>query len=152
MTRKFDPSFQGYVVSTKLHNRLLSFVGVILQWLGGFYAYAVHGWQCLLPYIVLVFIFTYFIGIPAAINLLRCAKTYAGRRSHLVISLLMQCISIGVLMLFLRLLGMQEMTGFFIMLGALRAFAMPRDQLMQERVELSTARKLRKARDMIQRE
>ncbi len=136
----------------KLHNRLLSFVGVIFQWLGGFYTYAVHGWQHLLPYIVLVFIFTYFIGIPATINILRCAKAYAGRTSHLVISLLMQFMAIGALVFILRLVGMQEMTSFFIMLGVARAFAMPRDQLMRERVELNTAHSQRKDRDMIKRD
>jgi hypothetical protein len=152
MTRKLDASFQGYVVSMKLHNRLLSFVGVIFQWLGGFYTYAVHGWQYLLPYIVLVFIFTYFIGIPATINILRCAKAYAGRTSHLVISLLMQFMAIGALVFILRLVGMQEMTSFFIMLGVARAFAMPRDQLMRERVELNTTHSQRKDRDMIKRD
>jgi hypothetical protein len=95
MVRKLDTSLQGYVASMKPHNKLLSFVGVISQWLGASYTYAVHGWQYLLPYMVLLSIFTYFIGIPAAINILRCAKAYAGRTNHLVISLFMQCLSIG---------------------------------------------------------
>ena len=130
MSRKLDTSFQGYSASMKPRNRFLSFVGVIFQWLGGFYAFKVYGWQFLLPYIAILFVFTYFLGIPAMVNVLRCASAYEGRASHLFISLLMQCVFVGLMVFFLVLTGMQGMIPFFILLGIIRAFSMPKNQLM----------------------
>ena len=147
MTRKVDISSHGYAASMKPHNRLLSIAGVIFQWLGAFYVLKAYGWQSLLSYIILLFVFTYFVGTPAIVNVLRCARAYQGRASHLIFSLLMQCAFAGLMVFFLRLSGLAEMTAFFILLGIIRAFSMPKNQLMQERVEFNEAQASRQARD-----
>jgi hypothetical protein len=133
----------------KPHNRFLSNLGNILQWAGIFYIISVHGWMSALPYVALMLVFTYFLGVPPFINILRCSQAYNDRRAHMVMSLVIQAVWVLVLYWLLSLANIADIFAFLVGLGAVRAFSMPRDQLMQERLEMNSASNIRQSSQAI---
>ena len=87
------------------------------------------------PYVIIMFIFTYFLGIPPFINVLRCAEAYKGMRASFSVTLVIQGLSAGVMVFLLANTGLSSMTPFFVVLASIRSFSMPREQLMQERYD-----------------
>lgn len=144
MSQQVDTSPKGYAASMKPHHRFLSLSGNALQWVGAYFVCETHGWHLLLPYLVILFIFTYFLGIPPFVNILRCAKACEGIKSHLALSLAMQGAWVAVMYLLLATLKVPGLFPFFVILGIVRAFSMPRDQLMQERVDFNNTRTARR--------
>jgi hypothetical protein len=143
MSQNIDTSTSGYAVSMKPHNRFLSNLGNFLQWAGVFYVISVHGWMATLPYAALMVVFTYFLGVPPFINILRCSEAYTERRPHMVLSLVSQAIWVLVLHWLLSLANIADIFEFLVGLGAVRAFSMPRDQLMQERLDINSSSQTR---------
>jgi hypothetical protein len=143
MSQNIDTSTSGYAVSMKPHNRFLSNLGNFLQWAGVFYVISVHGWMAALPYAALMVVFTYFLGVPPFINILRCSEAYTERRPHMVLSLVSQAIWVLVLHRLLSLANIADIFEFLVGLGAVRAFSMPRDQLMQERLDINSSSQTR---------
>jgi len=137
MPSQVDTSQKGYVASLKLRHKLLSQVGSILQFAGAFYAVSAYGWGLLVPYILIMLVFTYFIGIPPFINTLRCAESYKDKQGGLAATLFFQGVWVGVMILLLTKLSIGSMTPFFVVLGIVRALSMPREQLMQERRDVN---------------
>lgn len=145
MSQDIDTSHSGYAVSMKPHNRFLSHLGNLLQWAGVVYVIGVHGWLAALPYVALMLVFTYFLGVPPFINILRCSQAYSARRAHMVMSLASQAIWVLVLYWLLSLANITDIFTFLVGLGAVRAFSMPRDQLMQERLDMNSASSARQS-------
>jgi len=137
----------------KPRNKAMGFIGVAMLWLGIFYTINTYGWLYLIPYMVTWFVFTAFIGVPAAINIIRCRSAYAGQRWHFTFSVLMQLVLAVFMALILNVLGMKSLIILFVCLGVVKAFAMPREQLMQERLEYNIAQEAKRAaaRAIIQR-
>lgn len=135
MTQEIETSIKEYAASMQPHNKFLSLLGTILQWAGAFYVISVYGWPFVLAYVVLMFVFTYFLGVPPFLNILRCSEAYRGLRGHMVMSLLSQVIWVVIMYWLLAVLRITSIFLFLVILGAVRAFSMPRDQLMQERLE-----------------
>lgn len=138
MSQNIVTSPGGYAASMKPHNRFLSHLGNLLQWAGVFYVIIVHGWMAALPYVALMLVFTYFLGVPPFINILRCSQAYSARRAHMVMSLVSQGAWVLVLYWLLSLANITAIFAFLVGLGVVRAFSMPRDQLMQERLEVNS--------------
>ena len=130
-----DTSNEGYRASLSGFNKLLSIVGTVLLLLGGKYVVTEYGWWQLVPYIGLWFVFCNFLGAPALVNVLRCSVTYRGKPGHLLMTLLMQLFGIALMGFALGLAGMPRLFSLFLVLGVIQAFAMPREQLLQERKE-----------------
>ena len=130
-----DTSREGYRASLSGFNKLLSIVGTVLLLLGGEYVVTEYGWWQLLPYVGLWFVFCNFLGTPALINVLRCSAAYRGKARHLVMTLLVQMVNIVLMGFALGLAGMPRLFSLFLILGVIQAFAMPREQLLQERKE-----------------
>ncbi len=149
MIQKIDTGTKGYAASMKSHNKFLSLLGIILQWAGAFYVIGAHGWLFVLPYIVLMLVFTYFLGVPPFINILRCSEAYQGLRSRMIMSLISQSIWVLAMYWLLVIAKLPNIFTFLVILGAVRAFSMPRDQLMQERLEWNGARKARRTSEAI---
>jgi len=141
MKHEIDTSIQGYAASMQPHNKVLSLLGTTLQWAGAFYVIGVYGWPFVVAYIVLMFIFTYFLGVPPFINILRCSEAYRGLRNHMVMSLVSQFIWVVIMYWLLAVVKLPSIFGFLVILGAIRAFSMPRDQLLQERLDWNRAKK-----------
>jgi uncharacterized membrane protein len=137
MTQRVDTSPSGYAASMKPHNKFLSHLGNLLQWVGVFYIIKAHGWMAALPYVVLMYVFSYFLGVPPFINTLRCSEAYSARKGHMVMTLASQTIWVLALYWLLSLAKIADIFSFIVVLGAIRAFSMPRDQLMQERLEMN---------------
>lgn len=137
MPSQVDTSQKGYVASLKLHHKLLSQVGSILQLAGAFYVVSAYGWGLLVPYILIMLVFTRFIGIPPFVNTLRCAESYKAKQGGLAATLFFQGVWVGVMILLLTKLSIGSMTPFFVVLGIVRALSMPREQLMQERRDVN---------------
>ena len=149
MTQNIDTTLSGYAASMKPHNKFLSHLGNFLQWAGVFYIIKAHGWMAALPYMVLMFVFSYFLGVPPLINILRCSEAYRARRGHMVMSLASQAIWVLVLYWLLSLAKIADIFVFLVGLGAIRAFSMPRDQLMQERLEMNKTQEARQSNRVI---
>ena len=115
----------------KPRNKFLSHLGNLLQWVGVFYIIKAHGWMAALPYVVLMYVFSYFLGVPPFINTLRCSEAYSARKGHMVMTLASQTIWVLALYWLLSLAKIADIFSFIVVLGAIRAFSMPRDQLMQ---------------------
>ena len=130
-----DTSNEGYRASLSGFNKLLSIVGTVLLLLGGKYVVTEYSWWQLLPYVGLWFVFCNFLGTPALINVLRCSAAYRGKARHLVMTLLVQMVNIVLMGFALGLAGMPRLFSLFLVLGVIQAFAMPREQLLQERKE-----------------
>jgi hypothetical protein len=96
-----------------------------------------------LPYAVLMFVFSFFLGVPPLINILRCSEAYSDRRGHMVMSLLIQAIWVLVMYWLLSLAKIADIFAFLVGLGTVRAFSMPRDQLLQERLKMNRAHEAR---------
>ena len=92
----------------------------------------------MVPYILILLVFTYFIGIPPFINALRCAESYKGKEGGLAATLFFQGVWAGMMILLLTKLNIGSMTLFFVVVGILRAFSLPREQLMHERLEVNS--------------
>jgi hypothetical protein len=138
MSSQVETTPRDYVASKQPHHRLLSLVGNTLQWAGAVYAVTAYGWGLLVPYVLLVIVFTYFIGIPPFINSLRCAQSYKGNQGALVATLAVQGIIAVAMILLLTSLRIGSMIPLFLVLGVVRALSMPRETLMQERLEVKS--------------
>ena len=146
MHSEVETSPQGYAASMKLRHRILGHVGNILQWGGAFYAGRSYGWWALPPYIIIMFVFTYFLGIPPFINVIRCADAYKGMSGSFVVTLVTQGLSAGAMVFLLAKTGLSSMTPFFLVLASIRSLSMPREQLMQERYNINLKRSNRGVR------
>jgi len=87
-------------------------------------------WVLLL--IPLWFLFCYFIGIPAIINLLR-AKEYWSKKD-LAIRLPIQTFYAALLFIILKFSNAEEAQIYFFIGGIINAFAMPKSELVAERI------------------
>lgn len=132
MENTINTSYEGFKTSLSAFNKLLSITGTVMLLLGGKYVIVSYGWWQLLPHIGLWFVFCNFIGVPALVNVLRCTVSYRGRAGHLLMTLLMQLISVVLMGFALELAGMPKLFSYFLVLGVIQAFAMPRAQLLQE--------------------
>ena len=130
-----DTSREGYKTSLSPINKLLSIAAMVMLLLGGKYVVTEYSWWQLLPYVGLWFVFCNFLGTPALINVLRCSAAYRGKARHLVMTLLVQMVNIVLMGFALGLAGMPRLFSLFLVLGVIQAFAMPREQLLQERKE-----------------
>jgi len=130
----------------KTRHKVLGHVGNILQWAGVFYVVSSYGWSTLPPYIIIMFIFTYFLGIPPFINVIRCAEAYKGMRGSFAVTLFAQGLLAGAMVFLLAKTGLSSMTPFFVVLASIRSFSMPREQLMQERYDVILKRARRGGR------
>jgi hypothetical protein len=77
--------------------------------------------------------------VPNFVNVLRCRKAYQGRLFQLKFTLVNQCIFVAVLPLILNAIGIQEMFVFYLVTGLISAFSMPKEQLLQERMNINKA-------------
>lgn len=102
-----------------------------------------------LPYVVLMIIFSYFLGVPPLINILRCSEAYSARRGHMVMALASQAIWVMVMYWLLSLAKIADIFAFLVALGTVRAFSMPRDQLMQERQMMNSAHEARQSTQVV---
>jgi hypothetical protein len=133
----------------KLRNKFLSHLGNLLQWVVVVYIIKTHGWVAALSCMVLMFVFSYFLGVAPFINILRCSEAYSARRGHMVMSLASQAIWVLILYWLLSLAQIAGIFVFLIGLGAIRAFSMPRDQLMQERLEMNQKQEARQSSHVV---
>ena len=101
------------------------------------------GGGLLIPYVLIALVFTYFIGIPPLVNSLRCVESYKDRQGTLVATLLFQVTFAAVMILLLTWLRIGNTTPLFLLLGVIRALSMPRQQLMQERIEVRSNQGIR---------
>lgn len=148
MQPQADTSLKGYAASMRRHNKALRYLGNVLQWAGALYIVGAHGLILLLPYLLLVIAFTYFLGVPPLVNILRCTEGYKGKKGQLAASLFMQGIWILLMYFLLTQVKIAGMFPFFVIMGIARAFSMPRDQLMQERIQWSNEDKVRQAAEI----
>ena len=139
MPQEVDITYKGYKASMKLRHRALSFINALLLWLGAAHIIRTHGWLLLLPYIMIFFVFCHYLGVPNFVNVLRCRKAYQGRSFQLKLTLVNQCIFVAVLLLILNAIRIQEMFAFYLVTGLIRAFSMPKEQLLQERMNINKA-------------
>ena len=110
----------------------MRYFGAFLWLYGVFYTVRTMGWQYLLAFIPLYFIFTYISGVPAAINVLRTRSMFDKVLLRVAVQL-----AFALLMCFILFsLRMSEFIGFFILAGVVNAFAIPKASLIKERREL----------------
>jgi hypothetical protein len=140
MQQEVESRPECYAASIKLRHKILSHVGNISQWTGAFYAASSYGWKALPPYIIIMFIFTYFLGIPPFINAIRCAEAYKGMNGSFAVTLFIQGLLACAMLFLLARTGLWDMTPFFVVLASIRSLSMPREQLMQERYEINLKR------------
>jgi hypothetical protein len=139
MPQEVDITYKGFKASLKLRHRALSFIKVLLLWLGAAHVIRAHGWLLLLPYVAIFLVFCHYLGVPNFVNVLRCRKAYQGRLFQLKFTLVNQCIFVAVLPLILNAIGIQEMFVFYLVTGLISAFSMPKEQLLQERMNINKA-------------
>lgn len=102
--------------------------------------------RALLPYAIRIFIFTCLPRIPPFINTIRCAVAYKSAHSSFAATLATQGIWTGAMTFLLANSGLGSMTLFFVALATVRSLSTPRDQLMQERYDITLKRANRDAR------
>ena len=112
----------------------MQFIGAILWVLGLIATVKSLGWAYLLAFIPLYFLFTYFLGVPAAINILRTWSMF----DKVLVRLVVQLVFAALMVIILNAIGMKEFIAFFIVGGVVNAFAMPKASLIQERRELQS--------------
>lgn len=145
MSQNIDTSAGRHEASMKAHNRFLANLSNLLQWASIFYTISAHGWIGTLSYVAIMVVFTYFLGVPSFINILRCSQAYSGHRGRMVILLIIQAIWVMALHWLLSLADILDTFTFLVGLGAIRAFSMPRDHLMREQSELNSASNARQS-------
>lgn len=127
-----DFSYSSHVAAMSPINKLFGYLGIFLVWAGGLSVISSLGWVYLLPYAMIWLVFCHFIGVPSLLSLLRCASAFRGRAGSLLGMACVQAAFAFLMVWLLGLLGMQAMTGFFVLAGVVQSLAMPKAKLMAE--------------------
>lgn len=112
----------------------MQYVGLMLWTWGLIATVKSPGWAYLLAFIPLYFLFTFFLGVPAAINILRIRRTF----DKVPLRVGVQLVLAALMAIILNAIGMKEFIAFFVVSGVVNAFAMPKAFLIQERLELQS--------------